>query len=424
MFAEILATGDEIRSGTLVDTNSAYISQKLEEAGIEVLRHQCVGDEMTILTDTLRQIGSRADIAVVTGGLGPTTDDITAEAAAETAGVKLELNESALEDIKAIFEKTGWEMSSSNRKQAMFPVGASILKNSSGTAPGFSMKIGKCRFYFVPGVPFEMKRMLEDYVLSDIVKLQNNKQIITVKTISTFGLGESTVGEKTAAVTDKFNVKLGLRATFPEVQVKLYAQGSNSNELDSVLSEASAWIKEQLGKYVFSMDGLPMEKVIGDILLSRNATLALAESCTGGLISDLITNVPGSSEYFLFSGVTYSNNAKMDVLGVRQETLENFGAVSEETVREMAEGARRISGADYALATSGIAGPDGGTDEKPVGTVCIGLATPEKTITKRRKTANRQLGSSQETRMRIKRWFAMMSLEILRRELTGNLDND
>jgi nicotinamide-nucleotide amidase len=286
------------------------------------------------------------------------------------------------------------------------------------------MKIGKCRFYFVPGVPFEMKRMLEDYVLPDIVKLQDNKQIITVKTISTFGLGESTVGEKTAAVTDKFNVKLGLRAAFPEVQVKLYAQGSNSNELDSVLSEASAWIKEQLGKYVFSMDGLPMEKVIGDILLSRNATLALAESCTGGLISDLITNVPGSSEYFLFSGVTYSNNSKMNVLGVRQETLEKFGAVSEETVREMAEGARRISGADYALATSGIAGPDGGTDEKPVGTVCIGLATPEKTITKRRETANRQLGSSQETRMRIKRWFAMMSLEILRRELTGILDND
>jgi len=196
MFAEILATGDEIRSGTLVDTNSAYISQKLEEAGIEVLRHQCVGDEMTILTDTLREIGSRADIAVVTGGLGPTTDDITAEAAAETGGVKLELNESALEDIKAIFEKAGWEMSSSNRKQAMFPVGASILKNSSGTAPGFSMKIGKCRFYFVPGVPFEMKRMLEDYVLPDIVKLQDNKQIITVKTISTFGLGESTVERK------------------------------------------------------------------------------------------------------------------------------------------------------------------------------------------------------------------------------------
>jgi nicotinamide-nucleotide amidase len=204
----------------------------------------------------------------------------------------------------------------------------------------------------------------------------------------------------------------------------LYAHGSNSNELNSVLSEASAWIKEQLGEHVFSMDGLPMEKVIGDILLSRNATLALAESCTGGLISDLITNVPGSSEYFLFSGVTYSNHAKMNVLGVRRETLENFGAVSEETVREMAEGALRISGADYALATSGIAGPDGGTDEKPVGTVCIGLASPEKTITKRKKTANRQLGSSQETRMRIKRWFAMMSLEILRRELTGNLDNE
>ena len=216
-----------------------------------MLRHQCVGDEMKILTDTLREIGSRADIAVVTGGLGPTTDDITAEAAAETAGVKLELNESALEDIKAIFEKAGWEMSSSNRKQAMFPVGASILKNSSGTA-WLSMKIGKCRFYFVPGVPFEMRRMLEDYVLPDIFKLQDNKQIITVKTISTFGLGESTVGEKTAAVTDKFNVKLGLRAKFPEVQVKLYAHGSNSNEVNSVPSEASAWIKEQLGKMFFN----------------------------------------------------------------------------------------------------------------------------------------------------------------------------
>ena len=412
MIAEILSTGEEIRSGATVDTNSAYIAQKLEQAGIEVVRHTCVGDDMAALVSVLKEIGRRAQTAVVTGGLGPTVDDLTAAAAAQTTGVELVLNPAALDAVRSYFELRRRTMSSSNEKQAFFPAGAELLMNPIGTAPGFCFQIDRCFFFFLPGVPAEMRRMLSEIVLPRLEMIRGkDKAFALSRTITTFGLTESATGERLAGYENKFpGVKLGFRAKFPEIHVKLYARGQDERSLAATLQVATDWVTAQLGEKVLCVDGSSIETVVGNLLKQKGATVALAESCTGGLISHWLTNVPGSSDYFLFSGVTYSNDAKMRILGVSPDTLKQYGAVDEETVKEMAAGARRIAGAIYGLATSGIAGPDGGTEEKPVGTVCIGLATPDAL------TGHRYYFPFGH-RLRNKEIFAASALNVLRREL-------
>ena len=412
MKAEILATGDEIRSGALVDSNSAHISQKLEEIGLSVVRHSCVGDDSDILTDILKEIGSRTDICVVTGGLGPTSDDLTSESAAKAAGVELAINKNALSSVEEFFKVRKRLYSPSNKKQAMLPRGSECLFNPVGSAPGFSLKIDKCLFFFLPGVPPEMRRMLSDKVLPHIEKLQvKTKTYCQNRTIPTFGLTEAAVNEKLSGFPDLFKeMKLGLRANFPVIQVKLYGTGEDENNLNKLLDKASDWISQKIGKRIVSVNGSSMERVVGDLLVGKKATIAVAESCTGGLISHLFTNVPGSSNFFLFSGVTYSNKSKIKVLGVSPSTLEKYGAVHEETAKEMAKGAQRISGATYSLSTTGIAGPDGGTESKPVGTVCIGLATPDTVFAHR-------FNFSSFSRLMNKKIFAMTALDLLRRKL-------
>ncbi len=414
MKAEILATGDEIRSGALVDSNSAYISEKLEENGIEVVRHTCVGDDLTRLVSTLREIGDRVDLAVVTGGLGPTTDDLTAEAAASAAGVELRFSQTAFENVESFFKKFNRPMTESNRKQALLPDGSKLLYNPVGTAPGFSLTMETCRFFFLPGVPYEMRRMLTEHVIPEMLSLQGDAAMHSrVKTITTFGLPESLAGEKVAGVEAAFpGIKLGLRANFPQIQVKLYGRDTDLALLDQRMAEAGQWALERLGQHVISENGERMEAVVGRLLLERSASIGLAESCTGGLLANWLTNVAGSSDYFLFSGVTYSNQAKIDVLGVKPETLERHGAVHEETAREMAEGARRVAGSTYGLSTSGIAGPDGGTEDKPVGTVCVGYAGPDRSF-------GRRLYFPFGKRLMNKKIFCMAALDILRKELLG-----
>lgn len=412
MKAEILATGDEIRSGALVDTNSATIAEKLEETGIVVQRHNCAGDDSTMLEAIIREISDRADICVVTGGLGPTTDDITAEAAAAAAGVGLVEDEKALSMIAAFFEARNREMAASNRKQALVPEGAGVLYNPVGTAPGFSLKIKRCTFFFLPGVPSEMVRMLSADVLPAVEKIMGTRRThCLVRNISTFGLTESAVGDKVAGVVDQFpGLRLGLRAKFPEIHVKFYLNGNDLTHMRATLGAATAWVQERLGKVVLSTEGEAMPRVVGGLLKEKGASLAVAESCTGGRIANWLTDVPGSSDYFLFAGVSYANAAKVDILGVAQQTLDEKGAVSEEAAREMAAGARRIARATYGLSTTGIAGPGGGTADKPVGTVCIGLATPDKA------TAQRFFFPLGQRSMN-KSIFAMTALEMLRREL-------
>ncbi len=412
MKAEILATGDEIRSGALVDSNSAHISQKLEEIGISVIRHSCVGDDPIILTAILREIGGRTDICVVTGGLGPTSDDLTSESAAKAAEVELVLNKKALSSVENFFRTRKRLFTSSNKKQALLPYGSECIFNPVGSAPGFSLKIDKCLFFFLPGVPPEMRKMLSDKVLPHIKKLQGKtKTYCQNRMIPTFGLTEAAVNEKLDGFSDLFKeLKLGLRANFPVIQVKLYGTGEDENDLNKLLDKASGWISNKFGQKILSVNGNSMERVVGDLLVKNKATIAVAESCTGGLISHLFTNVSGSSDFFLFSGVTYSNQSKIKVLGVSPSTLEINGAVHEETAKEMAKGVRRISGATYGLSTTGIAGPDGGTENKPVGTVCIGLSTPAIDYAHR-------FHFSFFNRLMNKKIFAMTALDLLRKEL-------
>jgi len=415
LIAEILSTGDEIRTGALIDSNSAYIAETLQATGVFVSRHLTVGDDVDAIEQALKEIANRADVALVTGGLGPTVDDLTPEAASRAAGVSLVLDRAALTAIEGFFQKMGRPMSDSNRKQAMLPEGALRLDNPIGTAPGFMLYIGACRFFFLPGVPTEMRRMLAEQVLPRLSAQEGgNRRYYPVRTISTFGLPESVAGERLVGLTEEFpEITLGLRAKFPEIQIKLYAEGDDETRAHDMLERASEWVARKMERHVFSTDGSPMEAVVGRLLRKQKATLGVAESCTGGLISHWLTEVPGSSDYFLFSAVTYSNEAKIRVLGVEEESLLKFGAVHEEIVRQMAHGVRRVSGAAYGLATSGIAGPDGGTDEKPVGTVCIGLATPEK-------VEARRLFFPFGDRTRKKQMFAMTALNLLRRELLGD----
>ncbi len=410
MIAEILATGDEIRSGTLVDSNSAFIAERLERLGVSVRRHHCVGDDLQTLTDVLMEIGQRCDVAVVTGGLGPTVDDRSTEAAARAAGAELVLDRRALADIEQFFKERRRLFSDTNKKQALIPHGARTLYNPVGTAPGFCLRIEKCRFFFVPGVPYEMKRMVKDQVLPLIEQMLGaQRQYSLVRTLSTFGLPESVVGEKIDGIADAFpQINPGLRAKFPEIQVKLYLRTDDEQRGQEMLEDAGQWVANRLGIHLFSHEGLTLAETVGRMLLERRATLAVAESCTGGLIGNWLTNTAGSSDYFRMSAVTYHNQAKIDVLGVRPETLANRGAVHETTAGEMAQGVRRVGESTFGLATTGIAGPGGGSEEKPVGTVCIGVATADETL-------SRRFHFSFGRRLMNKRIFAMAALDMLRR---------
>ncbi len=415
MIAEILATGDELRSGALVDTNSAYIAEKIEEIGIKITRHSCVGDNEDELTAVLLEIGERADIIIVTGGLGPTLDDLSREAAAKATGVSLILNPKALEKIESFFVSRQKNIPRNNTRQAMFPQGSKILENPIGTAPGFSLKIRSGTFFFLPGVPAEMRKMLNEQVIPRLKQDLQDPFHYKTETISTFGLGESALEEKLDNFADSFpGIKLGFRASFPEVQIKLYQKNRDEYALDKEKRLAISWIQKKLGNKITSLNGQPLATVVGKLLLQQKTTLAVAESCTGGLIANWLTDRPGSSGYFLMSAVTYTNDAKIKVLGVPPEILERWGAVHEETAKAMALGAQKISGADYAIATTGIAGPDGGSPEKPVGTVCIALAGSHGVVKSKR------YFFSFAKRLLNKKIFAAQALNLLRLELEKN----
>jgi nicotinamide-nucleotide amidase len=326
--------------------------------------------------------------------------------------VGLVLDEEALSVIEAFFKARNREMSESNRKQAMLPAGAERLDNPIGTAPGFSLSVGGCRFFCLPGVPPEMKRMLEEQVMPRCARLPGAVAgALKTMTLSTFGYPESVAGERIGGFSKRFpSLKLGLRAKFPEIQVKVYARSSEPDRLAKELDEARQWLLERIGEKTFSITGRSMQETVGELLTAAGATVAVAESCTGGLISHWLTNVPGSSAYFRMSAVTYANDAKTAVLGVSEETLVRHGAVHENTAAEMAEGVRRVSGADWGVSTTGIAGPEGGTPEKPVGTVCIGVSSA-------RGTSARRFFFPFPGRSMNKKIFAMSALDQLRKKL-------
>lgn len=412
MIAEIISTGDEVCFGDIVDSNAAHIAATLSDLNIEVIRHSCVGDDLPSITKILDEVGKRADIAVVTGGLGPTTDDLTAEASARAAGVRLAMNQDAKSYIEKFFAKFSRKMAESDIKQAMLPEGSTIIVNEMGTAPGFILTIGRCRCYFLPGVPREMEQMLVHRVIPDIIVFRGKgKYLSRTFMLSVFGLPEAVVNDRLKGISSIYpEVKLGMLARFPIIFVKLTVSGKDMDFIQDIGEKARAWSLEKLGDTVFSKEGNAMEAEVGALLKKNTATIAVAESCTGGLVSHLLTNVPGISDYFLLSAITYSNQAKKSILSVSSETIEKFGAVHEETVKEMADGIRKISGADFGLAVSGIAGPTGATEGKPVGTVFVGIATSEMTI-------GHRFQSPFQERLSNKQIFAICALDMLRREL-------
>ena len=359
MIAEILSTGDEVRTGAVVDTNAAHIADMLENAGFEVTRHTCVGDQVETIAGVLQGMGGRVDVVGGTGGLGPTGEDVTAAAAARAAGVELVEDPKAMAVVASFFHRRGRPLTATNRKQGLLPKGAFCLDNPVGSAPGFAMDLGRCLFYFLPGVPREMRRMLAESVLPEIAGLRGAaRELRRVRVVTTFGLPESTLADRLVGFEDRFDdIQLGLRAHFPEIHVRLYLAGSDKVELDQRERAAVVWMEDRLGTAVVSADGFSLAQIVGRELIRQNATLALAESCTGGLLASWITDVAGSSDYFQLGAVTYANAAKQAMLGVQPETLVRWGAVHPQTAREMAIGVRRLAGTTYGLATSGIAGP-------------------------------------------------------------------
>lgn len=414
IIAEIIATGDELRTGALVDSNSAYIAGHLESLGAVVRRHTTVGDDLKQLAGLFQEVGNRANLVVVTGGLGPTSDDRSAEAAALAVGEELVFDPEAFKVTQRFYERRKRPMAATNRKQAKLPPSAHYIDNPQGTAPGFRVTIGQADFFFLPGVPAEMRRMMAETVLPLVGDLLGaDRQAGLLQTLTAFGLPESVVAERTAGFEAAYpEFALGYRAKFPEIQIKIYGQGPVSHTDPGRLETATAWLSDRMDDRLVDTAETTLEAKIGQLLAAQNATLAVAESCTGGLIGHKLTNVAGSSDYFLLSAVTYSNAAKKQILGVPNKILEAWGAVHEETAAAMAAGVRRVAGATYGLATSGIAGPGGGTPDKPVGTVCIGLATPETTL-------GRRLHFFFDSRRAHKTIFAAAALDMLRLELIG-----
>jgi nicotinamide-nucleotide amidase len=409
---EILSTGDEVLTGQLTDTNAAFLADRLASLGFEVVRHTTVGDDRGALTDAFRQLGSGADVVLCTGGLGPTVDDLTTEVAAAVLGVGLRLDQAALTHMEGLWSSRGRTMPENNRKQALLPETAEVLANPVGTAPGFTARIGRAQFFFMPGVPHEMKKMFAEQAAPRLEKLRAEPTVFDVRMLRSFGLTESAVDEALSGLEALHpGVKLGFRAHFPEIQIKLTVKGPDVAAARERLEAAAEEVRRRIGARVFS-EGTAMEEVVGEGLRRAKATLTTAESCTGGLVAEMITAIAGSSDYFDRAFVTYSDQAKMDLLGVSAEVLREHGAVSEPCARAMAEGARARAGTTYAVSVTGLAGPGGGTADKPVGLVFVGLATPDRTVVRKLLWPGRR-------RDQIRSVSAMVALDLVRRALAG-----
>lgn len=374
MRAEIIAVGTEILLGQIVNTNAQYLSQKLSELAINVYNQSVVGDNVTRLRESIESAFERSDMIILTGGLGPTKDDLTKETVAQYFGLKLVRDEKSLENIVSRFNlmKHG-EMPKSNEKQADMPEGCIILPNDDGTAPGGIIEKNGKTAIFLPGPPYEMKMMYENYVEPYLKKLCPQKFYSRI--VNIIGMGESYVAEKLDRImTNQTDPTVAPYAKEGEMTLRVTTMASSQKEADEKFLPTLEKIKEVAGDCIYGYDNIALESVVYELLKKHNLTLTTAESCTGGLVSSAMTNVPGISLYYKEGFITYSNEAKVKYLGVSQKTLDKFGAVSEQTAIEMAEGAIKNTGADIAVSVTGIAGPDGGTDEKKVGLVYIAVA--------------------------------------------------
>lgn len=411
--AQVITIGDEILIGQIVDTNSAFISQKLSEAGIQVTRKISIGDKQEEIIRAVDTAMKESDIVLLTGGLGPTKDDITKLTLCKYFNSSLQFNEEAYRNVEALIKSRGKEVTEINRRQAEVPENCMVLPNKRGTAPGMWFENENHVLISMPGVPQEMKAMMEESVIPKL-KEKFKTPFILHKTILTQAIGESMLAEM---IEDWENglapdMSLAYLPSAGQVRLRISTTGENKNELQKRVEEKVEQLKKTAGDFIYGYDDDTLESLVGNLLREKKATLCTAESCTGGYIAHKITTVPGSSDYFTGSVVAYANEVKENFLNVPFEVIEKYGAVSEQVVKLMAVNARNIFDTDYSIACSGIAGPDGGTEEKPVGTVWIAVATPTEVKTKLLRLGKGRLKVIEETSLNV--------LNMLRKELVNS----
>lgn len=408
MKAEILAVGTEILLGDIVNTNAHYLSQRLADLGISVYYQTVVGDNEERLLKAYEIAFKRADLVIATGGLGPTKDDLTKEIGAKYFNKAMYLHEESYKHVKEFFDRLNRPISEGNKKQAIMPEGALILPNPNGTAPGCIIEEDNKVLIMLPGPPKEMAPMFEASVVPYLAKFSDG--IIISKVLRVVGLGESAMAEKVLdLIENQTNPTVAPYAKDNESILRITAKGMTTKEAETLIIPIEQEIRKRIGGDIYAEGEITLSEVVGEMLVRNNLTIGTAESCTGGLLSGALINYPGISSVFLEGAVTYSNEAKMKRLGVKAETLDSFGAVSEETAREMAEGIARAAGTDIGISVTGIAGPGGGTLEKPVGLVYIGLYFKGK-IKVKKLSCN---GSRQKVRNRT----VTAALDLLRREI-------
>ena len=383
MNCTIVTIGDELLIGQTIDTNSAWIGQQLNGIGAKVHEILSVSDSADHIKDGLRRAAAQSQIVLITGGLGPTKDDITKHTLCDYFGVKEVYHEETFEKLRVIFEKRGLAILELNKKQAMLPSNCDVIPNDRGTAPGMWFDIDGVVYMSMPGVPYEMKQMMTNYVLPRLTQRFTFPYIIH-RNLMTCGIGESSIAKLLEDYENQMPswIKLAYLPDLGIVKLRLSAYQVETAEAEAELDSQYEKLKALMQDYSYAYEDIKLEELLGNLFLARGKTFALAESCSGGYAGHLITSIPGSSKYFEGSTVTYSYQMKEAILGVKKETLAIQGAVSEACVREMLEGLFRVSTADYGVSISGIAGPDGGTAEKPVGTVCLAVGDRNNIITK------------------------------------------
>ncbi|WP_019529247.1 CinA family nicotinamide mononucleotide deamidase-related protein [Dasania marina] len=412
MRIQLLLTGNELMSGHTVDSNSAMIAEQLHSKAYEVYRKVTIGDDFDLLVAEIRHISAHSDVLIINGGLGPTVDDLTAQALAVASGQDIVKHEAALKHVTDWYDRRKIRFSDSAKKQALLPEHCQIIDNPTGSAVGFYYDYQDCLIICTPGVPSELRRMMDESILALISQRFPNQLSPVTLRLQTFGLGESFVQELVNKNYPHWpaEVELGFRAGMPQLELKLAIQQSQYQDLQQ---QCYQWLQQEMGDSIIGFDNCTLAEAVLEPLKQQQQTLCCAESCTGGLIASMLTEIPGSSAVFTGGVVSYSNHCKQQLLGVDATLLEQHGAVSEPVVRAMAEGALAKTGADYAIAISGIAGPDGGSDDKPVGTVFIGWG-------KRDAISVIKLCYPQP-RIAFQKMMAAVALDMLRRELL-NLD--
>jgi len=411
MRAEVIATGSELLSGGVVDTNSVFLAEVLLDIGIETAFKTIVGDSDKDMEDAIRTALERVDVILVTGGIGPTEDDRTRKAIAKVLKKRLVLSDDALKAVKAVFSARGKTYPGANDRQALLPAGARMLANPVGVAPGFMLVEDEKFVAVLPGVPEEMRAMFRDSLRHALEEHFGGTAVIRRKVLHTCGLSESKVNELIQDVLKQKRPAVGLTARETGVDIRIVAHEGSGARSRSTVERTEAEVRRKLGDAIYGIDGQEMEEVVGALLLQRKMRLSVAESCTGGLIGGRITNIAGSSAYFERGVVTYSNAAKTELLGIPAELIERHGAVSREVAKAMAQAMRERARTDLGLAVTGIAGPSGGTPEKPVGLVYIALAFPDGI----KADKHHFLGTRGQVRQRT----AQMAMDMVRRYLIG-----